>query len=184
MAMIGPVQLLTVAFGPEAKSEGRIIEELDVLEATGQLRVLDMLFVRKEPNGRLFALDYQAESMGDTVAALLGLSGSRTPDTPPAAPSPDGGGAFGLSPAEIGGLAEAMDPGVAAAFVLLEHVWAIRLKAAIRDTGGVPVAEGFLTEEALAPVAAELAAAARRLGDPAAVPPTPGRATGRSTRRH
>ncbi|MEU2793310.1 DUF1269 domain-containing protein [Streptomyces sp. NPDC007100] len=183
MAGIGPVQLLAVVFGPDAKFEGRVLDELGVLEANGQLRVLDMLFVRKEPDGRLFALDYQAESMGDTVAALLGLPGDRPRAAQPAGPSPTDGGAFGLSPTEVRGLAEAMDPGVAAAFVLLEHVWATRLKNAIRDTGGVPVAEGFLTEEALVSVAAELAAAAQRLGEPAAAPSPPGRATGRSARR-
>ncbi|KOU08777.1 hypothetical protein ADK86_03160 [Streptomyces sp. NRRL F-5755] len=163
MAGIGPVQLLTVAFGPDAKFEGRIIKELGVLEAGEQIRVLDMLFVRKEPGGQLFTLDYQAESMGDTVAALLGLSGDRPPATEPSTPSPDAGGAFGLSVTEIRSMAEAMDPGSAAAFLLLEHVWATGLKQAIRGAGGIPVAEGFLTEEALAPVAAELALAAQRV---------------------
>ncbi|MFD7666608.1 DUF1269 domain-containing protein [Streptomyces sp. NPDC059788] len=183
MAGIGPVQLLTLAFGPDAKFEGRIIEELGVLEAGGQLRVLDLLFVRKEPEGQLFALDYQAESMGDTVAALLGISGDRPSGTRPDAPPPDGGSAFGLSATQIREMADALDAGVSAAFILLEHVWATGLKEAIRDTGGVPVAEGFLTREALAPVAAELAAAALRLGEPAAGPSTPGRSAGRSPRR-
>ncbi|MEV1022092.1 DUF1269 domain-containing protein [Streptomyces sp. NPDC050264] len=168
MAGIGPVQLLVVEFGPDAKLEGRIVEELGILEANGQIRVLDMLFVRKEFSGELFTLDFQAEGMGETVGALLGVSGDRLRAAEEKYPSLAEGNAFGLSLVEIRDMADSMDPGSAAAFVLLEHVWAKYLRAAIRDVGGVPVAEGFLTLEALEPVAAELLAAAERLGEPVA----------------
>ncbi len=43
-----------------------------------------------------------------------------------------------------------------AAFLLIEHVWARDLKRAIRETGGFPLGEGFLTPEALTEVAPEL----------------------------
>ncbi|WP_372350672.1 DUF1269 domain-containing protein [Streptomyces sp. KL116D] len=166
MAGIGPVQLLVVEFGPEAKLEGRIVEELAVLEANEQIRVLDMLFLSKEPGGDLFTLDFQAEGMGDTVAALLGIPGERVRAAQEAMPSLSEGNAFGLSLPEIRQMAESLDPGTSAAFVLLEHVWAKYLRTAIRDAGGVPVAEGFLTEEALEPAAAEIARAARQAGEP------------------
>ncbi|MFD7709641.1 DUF1269 domain-containing protein [Streptomyces sp. NPDC059785] len=179
MVRIGPIQLLAVEFGPDAKFEGRIVEELGILEANGQIRVLDMLFVRKEPDGELFALDFQAEGMGDTVAALLGIPRERLRAAEAMAPSLAGGHAFGLTATEIRETAEDLDPGASAGFILLEHVWATYLRSAIRDAGGVPVAEGFLTEEALEPVAADLAAAAQRLGEPAA-PPSPRRNTGKS----
>ncbi|MFJ8822545.1 DUF1269 domain-containing protein [Streptomyces sp. NPDC102467] len=168
MAGIGPVQLLVVEFGPDAKLEGRIVEEMGILEANGQIRVLDMLFVRKEFSGELFSLDFQAEGMGETVAALLGVSGDRLRAAQEEYPSLAEGNAFGLSLVEIREMADSMDPGSAAAFVLLEHVWAKYLRAAIRDVGGVPVAEGFLTLEALEPVAAEILSAAERLGEPVA----------------
>ncbi|MFD8566978.1 DUF1269 domain-containing protein [Streptomyces sp. NPDC059639] len=168
MAGIGPVQLLTVEFGPEAKFEGRIMEELSILEANGQIRVLDMLFVSKEPGGDLFTMDFQAEGMGETVAALLGISGEQVKTAQKEYPSLVEGNAFGLTLDEIREMADALDPGTAAAFVLLEHVWAKYLRTAIRDAGGVPVAEGFLTEEALEPVAVQVTAAAQRLGDPVA----------------
>ncbi|WP_063806223.1 hypothetical protein [Streptomyces kanamyceticus] len=166
MGTIGPVQLLTVAFGPTAKFEGRVIEELDILEANGQIRLLDMLFVHKEVDGRLMALDYQAEDMGDTVSALLGLSRESMQGAEKLYPSVSEGNAFGLSRAEIKATAQELEPGTAAAFILFEHVWAKYLRAAIRNAGGVPVAEGFLTEEALVPIAAELIAAAGQWGEP------------------
>ncbi|MGB8946097.1 MAG: DUF1269 domain-containing protein [Streptomyces sp.] len=182
MVGIGPVQLLTVEFGPDAKFEGRIIEELAILEANGQIRVLDMLFVSKEPSGDLFSLDFQAEGMGETVAALLGIPGERIQAAQSTYPSLVEGNAFGLSLDEIREMAESLDPNTATAVVLLEHVWAKFLRKAIRDAGGVPVAEGFLTEEALEPVVAELAAAAQRLGEPV-VPGTGADPAPRNTRR-
>ncbi|MCF3119112.1 DUF1269 domain-containing protein [Streptomyces arenae] len=166
MAEIGPVQLLTIGFGPDAKFEGRIIEELAVLESNEQIHVLDLLFVGKETGGDLFTLDFQAEGMGETVAALLGISAERLRGAQDVYPSLAEGNAFGLSLAQIREMAEELDPGTAAAFVLLEHVWAKHLRKAVRDAGGVPVAEGFLTEEALTPIAAELVRAAQRSGEP------------------
>ncbi len=183
MVMIGPVQLLAVEFGPDAKFAGRIVEELETLEAIGQVRVLDLLFVQKEPDGDLLALDYQATGMGDTVAALLGMPRESLRAAEKEYPSLSEGNAFGLTGGEIREMTEALDPGTAAGFVLLEHVWAKYLRKAIRDAGGTPVAEGFLTEEALEPVAAQLVAAAERLGEPAAPAPRAGRSAAHTRRR-
>jgi hypothetical protein len=118
--------------------------------------------------------------MGDTVAALLGIPRERVRAAEAEVPSLAEGHAFGLGIEAIRAMADSLDEGTSAAYVLLEHVWARRLRSAIRDTGGVPVAEGFLTREALEPVLAEVAAAAvRREG------PEKGRETGdKRKRRH
>ncbi len=68
------------------------------------------------------------------------------------------GHAFGLSQREIQGIAASLKPGSSAGFLLIEHVWARDLKDAIRDAGGFPLGEGFLTPETLAEVATELIA--------------------------
>jgi hypothetical protein len=60
-------------------------------------------------------------------------------------------------------MAASLDPGSSAGFVLIEHVWARELKRAIRDAGGFPIGEGFLTPETIAAVAAELVAMAEAL---------------------
>ena len=54
-------------------------------------------------------------------------------------------------------MAASLEPGTSAGFLLIEHVWARDLKRAIRQTGGFPLGEGFLTPEAVAAVAVELA---------------------------
>ncbi|MDC0770555.1 DUF1269 domain-containing protein [Streptomyces sp. HD] len=183
MAGIGPVQLLTVEFGPDAKFEGRIVDELWALQRSGQVRVLDLLFVQKEAGGDLVTADYQAEGMGDTVAALLGIPRRVLAEAEASFPSLTEGNAFGLTLEEIRELARELKPGTAAGFVLLEHIWARDLRQAIRDAGGVPVAEGFLTEESLEVVVAELALAMERLDAAAEEHSQEGRGAGRNPRR-
>ena len=154
---IGPVQLLAVGFDPDASFEGKILDELERLESHETIRILDLLFVGKDAEtGDLLALDYQGEELGAIVGALLGFEfDGEQPDG-----TTDGmqGHAFGLSRGEIQDIAASLDPGNSAGFVLIEHVWARELKGAIRDAGGFPLGEGFLTPEAIAEVATELVA--------------------------
>src|SRR5215216_4879386 len=70
---IGPVQLLAVGFDPDARFEGRIMDELANLERHETIRILDLLFVGKDAEtGDLLALDYQGEELGAIVGAMLG----------------------------------------------------------------------------------------------------------------
>jgi hypothetical protein len=158
---IGPVQLLAIGFGPEASFEGKIMDELARLERHETIRILDLLFVQKDAGtGDLLALDYQGEDLGAIVGALLGFEFDGDGS---AEPMEVEGHAFGLSQREIQGMAASLDPGSSAGFVLIEHVWARDLKRAIRDAGGFPIGEGFLTPETIAAVAAELVAMAEAL---------------------
>ena len=160
MKEIGPVQLLAIGFGPKANFEGRIMDELSKLEDQKTIRILDLLFVMKDAEtGDLIALDYQGEELGAIVGALLGFEfeGDEQPDGSQETAAVESL-AFGLSLREIEAMAASLDPGHSAGFLLVEHVWARDLKRAIRQTGGVPLGEGFLTPETVAVVAAELLA--------------------------
>ena len=71
---IGPVQMLAIGFDPDARFEGRIMDELENLERHETIRILDLLFVGKDAEtGDLLALDYQGEELGAIVGALLGF---------------------------------------------------------------------------------------------------------------
>jgi uncharacterized membrane protein len=156
---IGPVQLVAIGFPLEAEFEGRIIEELERLERHETIRVLDLLFVSKDAEtGDLLALDYQGEELGAIVGALLGFEFEEDGARPGGSAEGAEGHAFGLSRSEVQDIAASLEPGSSAGFLLVEHVWARDLKGAIRDAGGFPLGEGFLTPEALAAVAAELVA--------------------------
>jgi uncharacterized membrane protein len=161
MEEIGPVQMLAVGFGPDAKFEGRIMDELSRLERQETIRILDLLFVQKDAEtGDLLALDYQGQELGAIVGALLGFEfeGDLTPDSQEVQSH-----AFGLAQGEIQEIAASLAPGSSAGFLLIEHVWARDLKRALRDAGGFPLGEGFLTPEAIAAVAAELVAMSEAL---------------------
>jgi hypothetical protein len=165
MAEIGPVQMVAFGFGPEAEFKGRIMEELARLEEERTIRILDLLFVLKDAETEeLVALDYQGEDLGAIIGALLGFRFEGDAGEPDADADVDAH-AFGLSTEQIEGIAGSLEPGHAAALLLLEHVWARDLKRAIRETGGVPLGEGFLTPETVALVAAELGAMAEALDE-------------------
>jgi uncharacterized membrane protein len=158
---IGPVQLLAIGFDEDARFEGRIMDELANLERHETIRILDLLFVGKDAEtGDLLALDYQGEELGAIVGALLGFDFD---GEQPSAVSELEGHAFGLSQSEIQGIAASLEPGTSAGFVLIEHVWARELKRAIRDAGGFPLGEGFLTPETRAEVATDLIAMSEAL---------------------
>jgi uncharacterized membrane protein len=163
---MGPVQLVAIGFPPGANFEGRIMDELSRLEQHETIRILDLLFVGKdEETGDLLALDYQGEELGAIVGALLGFefedNGERQAESAQGLQSH----AFGLSQREIEEIAASLAPGSSAGFLLVEHVWARDLKRAIRDAGGFPLGEGFLTPEAIAAVAVELVAMSEALDE-------------------
>jgi len=162
-AEIGPVQLLAIGFGPDASFEGRIMAELARLEGEDTIRVLDLLFVAKEEDGGLVALDYQGEDLGGIVGALLGFDFEDDGDGPAETAGAVGGHAFGLGREQIEAIAANLPAGHSAGVLLVEHVWARRFKNAVRDAGGVPLGEGFLTPETVAFVGAELLAMSEEL---------------------
>jgi hypothetical protein len=88
----GPVQLVAIGFGPDAKFEGRIMEELGKLEQHGTVRILDLLFVRREPDSDdVVVLDLQGDELGGIVGALLGFEfeGADADAAPPADWAPE-----------------------------------------------------------------------------------------------
>jgi len=166
MSEIGPVQLIAIGFGADAKFEGRIMGELAKLEQQETIRILDLLFVQKDAeSGDLLALDYQGEDLGGIVGALLGFEFESENGGEPGATGEAESRAFGLSKARIEAIAEGLPAGDAAGFLLVEHLWARDLKDAIRGAGGRPLGEGFLTPEAMSAVGSELRAMAEALDE-------------------
>jgi uncharacterized membrane protein len=150
---IGPVQLMSVGFEPGANFEGRIADELAKLQNEGTIRVLDLLMVARDTDSdELVVLEHQQETMGTVAGALLGLQleGQEADEH-----------SFGMSAGEIQEMGASLQPGGAAGLLLIEHVWARGLKRAIRDAGGVPLGDEFLTPEKVAAVEPKLAAMAQ-----------------------
>src|ERR1700722_14947133 len=150
--MTAPLQVIALSFSRDAGSEDRILAEVNRLRGRGVLRLLDMLFVAKSQDGTVERLTIgDDEDFGSLLAAVVPVANGDHPGG-----SADGSGAFGR--ADAGALADALEPGTALAFLLVEHHWAAPLFDAIAESGGFLIGEGFLTAATGLVVGAEVAA--------------------------
>jgi uncharacterized membrane protein len=148
---IGPVQLLVVSF-EKPDFSGEILAELRRLRDSDVIRLVDALVVQKSMDGSLDALQWsdlsieEAEGFGATVGALLGLglAGEEGLEAGALAGAEAGADGHIIDEAEVWDVAETIEPGSAAAIALIEHVWAVPLRAAIAKAGGVPVSDAWV----------------------------------------
>jgi hypothetical protein len=125
---IGPLQVLVINFD-EANFAGEIEAEMTRLEESGTLRVLDVLVVSKSHEGEIEVVRSQTEIaqviLGDEEAEERELTDDEW------------------------AVADAIEPGGAAAIAILEHTWAIPLREAIERAGGHHVTAEWVEAEAL-----------------------------------
>lgn len=167
--MLGPVQLLVFGFDTLDQFRGDILDRLEEVAPINAVRILDALFVAKEANGDLIALEVGDlgeeegdEALGMILGTLLGFSfEGEEPDAPPAEITE--ASAIGVTVADIRRLARDLVPGTGAGLLLVEHRWAAGLRDAIFDAGGSLLMQGFLTLEGLTMVGAELTATAEAI---------------------
>lgn len=159
-------QLLVYLLAADSPFEGQLVGALERLESGGALRVLDALFVVRDPTtGELFAIDARGKGMGAFVGPLIEFRldpACRRRATERARSVYAGG-----TPDLLLELAETLKPGVALAAVLVEHVWSRALEDAVTRLGGTRVARDFVDATTLKGASAEVLAAAQ--GRPAAV---------------
>ena len=116
---MGPVEYLVVEF-PGNKFKGEIVPALKELTDNGTIRVIDLIFVRRDEDGS---------------ATWIELSDLPIED---AAPYDDLDGEFGglLNEEDILMMADLIQPNSSAAVMVFENVWATRLRDAIVGAGG------------------------------------------------
>lgn len=159
---MGPVQLLMIKFDTAERFTGAIRKEIADLRRRGLLRLLDLLFVAKTADGRLSTMSYsdlndeQAAEFGSALKKMLGLEDMDALTGAQAFELVED--SLGLSAHDLPGLAESILPGEAALVLLVEHVWANRLRSAIDESGGRMAMQALLTRDVLALVGGELAA--------------------------
>jgi len=131
---LGPLQVLVVNFG-EANFSGEVEAELRRLEEAGTVRLHDVLVVAKTAEGEVAVVRTGDQHSGALGSAILGIG---------TAPGQD------VESADVLEVADAIEPGGAAAIAVLEHTWAIPLYEAIERAGGTGVATEWADAEALA----------------------------------
>jgi uncharacterized membrane protein len=153
---LGPIQMLTLAF-PGNRFQGEILPELDRLKSEGVVRVIDMLIVRKDSQGKVMVatasdLDFgEATALGSYFGALAGFAaagpaGFERGALAGAAELADG---HVFDEDDIFRVTQALDPDTTAAMILLEHVWSRRLLDAVTRANGVELMNEWIAHEAV-----------------------------------
>jgi hypothetical protein len=127
--VLGPVQVLLIGLD-EPGSERMLAAELQDLHSQDAVRALDVLRVRREPQGGLRRLDPPdpEDYTGTLVEALLVSDPDGGQEEAPVGEVDVGEGAAVGEGAWF--LADRLPRGAAAAILLLEHRWAIPLREA------------------------------------------------------
>jgi hypothetical protein len=159
------MQLVLVGFETTDRFRGEVARELADLRGRGMIRVLDARLFHRTESGRLTEVDLNLllgdppEEPDRAIAHLLGANGSggngasRTPSEALA-------GTVGYALEDLRRLTGEIGPGDHAVVVLIEHVWATRLREAVLAAGGRLLGQGYLTPEVVMIVGAELEARA------------------------
>jgi uncharacterized membrane protein len=145
---IGPTQLLVIEF-PEPDFRGGILAELQRLRSLDLIRVIDAVLVQKDLDGNVTHIVYNdldsedAIAFGTAVGALIGLGAGSVEVAEQVAAEVTAEVAEGelLQGLDVVDVLDEIEPGTAAGVLLLEHRWAVGLRDAIVDAGGVPVTD-------------------------------------------
>jgi hypothetical protein len=153
------VQLLLYGFGSDAEFQGRFAGALERLESGGTLKILDALFVRRQPDtGELDIVSLKGDGAGGVALPLIEFrldEGARRRSTEKALRGRPGG----IPPDVLRQLGASLEPGGAVAALLLEHAWRRTLEDAVDRTGGTPLVSEFVDVTKLSELAPALLAA-------------------------
>jgi uncharacterized membrane protein len=152
---VGPIQMLCLAFDGN-RFKGEILPELDRLKRERIVRIIDLLVVRKDEEGRVMVmtasdLDWEeATAFGSYVGALAGLGASGSPE------GMEAGSMAGAAELADGHLfnendafrvTQSLPNNMSAALVLIEHLWAKDLRDAVERAGGTELSNEWLRPE-------------------------------------
>jgi hypothetical protein len=142
MMEIGPLEYVVIGVN-DHKLTHALVSELNAIHETGQVRVVDLIFVTKAADGTVLMQEVSELSEAEP-AVYSGIADDL----------------MGLLTAEdIDHLTGQIPPDTSALVILLEHTWVIGLTEAVREGGGVVFHGGMVSHEALVHVSAELTAA-------------------------
>ena len=131
---IGPVDYLVVGFPAEkANFSGEMATQLKTLIDSNTIRVLDLVIVTKDEDGSVDAAELR-DADDSEIGELRALERDL---------------AILLAEEDVEEIAEALEPGSAAAVLVWENTWAAPFASAVRRAGGELLANGRIPTQAL-----------------------------------
>lgn len=138
---LGPLEYILVGFEGN-RFTGQILPELRAARDKGIIRVIDLLFILKDQNGNTAVMELsdlsgeEAEQFGPIANDMLEV----------------------LSQEDVEAVANDIPNNSSAGLMVFEHTWAVSLKEAILNAGGIPLAGGLVAPAVVQMIEAELEA--------------------------
>ena len=152
-------QLLAYRFGSDSQFEGQLVGALERAESGGAIRVVEGLFVQRQPeSGELTAVSLSGGT-GGMISKLLGFRLDERERIATTKRALDGEAGD-----VIRTVGDSLEPGSAVAAVLVEHVWAGVLRDAVTRIGGAEVANDFVEASGIHEVAERLLSVTKESG--------------------
>jgi hypothetical protein len=130
---LGPVDYLVVEFPADRQPDGSALPLLHDLAARGIIRVLDLAFIRKDPDGSVVGVDIADVGLqGELDVTLFAEASSGLVDD-----------------ADLEEAGAVLEPGCSAAVLVYENTWAAPFARALRRNGAQLVASGRVPVQAL-----------------------------------
>jgi hypothetical protein len=117
---IGPVEYMVLGF-PENRFDGSIAPELKKLVDEGTIRVIDLVFITKDAEGTVAAVEFEDHEALAPFGAMEGEVGGL------------------ISAEDVEYVADGLEPDSAVALLIWEDLWAKPLVERLRAAGGVLV---------------------------------------------
>jgi Family of unknown function (DUF6325) len=132
--VLGPVDYLVVEFPADrANFSGEMAAELRSLVDRELVRVLDLVIVRKDPDGSV-----EVAELADVAESDVGELAALEADL-----------AMLLAEEDVDAIGKVLEPGSIAAVLVYENRWAGPFASSIRRSGGQLVANGRIATQAL-----------------------------------
>jgi len=155
---VGPIQLLSVAFDGN-HFRGEIMPELERLKLAGIIRIIDLLFVRKDSTGAVLVttvtdLDWEeAVSLGSYLGALSGFAvgGPEAMEQGSLAGAAELADGHFFDEDDVFRITQSLPKSMSAALVLLEHLWAKPLNEAIQRADGFELSNDWIRPDQVMP---------------------------------
>jgi Family of unknown function (DUF6325) len=134
---LGPVEYLIIEF-PGNDFHGEIVPSMAKLIDSGTVRIIDLVFIMKDPAGKVTTYEFDQVDELAPFATLQGEAGGL------------------VNQEDIDYAAAALHPNSSAAVLVWEDTWATELALAVRAAGGVVVEGARISPELVDAALADL----------------------------